>query len=83
MASKLLFIRGALKAPPATQDAFQMLPHVGLIEVKSKSILREEFALRSCLFLRAGFCHAGGRDEPVDATRRGDAWGRDTRDGHI
>ena len=54
-----------------------------LIEVKSKSIFREEFALRSCLFLRAGFCHAGGRDEPVDATRRGDAWGRDTRDGHI
>ena len=31
MASKLLFIGGALKAPPpATPDAFQMLPQVGL-----------------------------------------------------
>ena len=30
MASKLLFIGGALKAPPATRDAFQMLPQVGL-----------------------------------------------------
>ena len=31
MASKLVFIGGALKAPPATWDAFQMLPQVGLI----------------------------------------------------
>jgi len=30
MASKLVFIGGALKAPPATRDAFQMLPQVGL-----------------------------------------------------
>ena len=30
MASKLVFIGGALKVPPAIQDAFQMLSHVGL-----------------------------------------------------
>ena len=31
MASKVVFIGGALKAPPpATRDAFQMLPQVGL-----------------------------------------------------
>ena len=33
MAPKLVFIGGALKAPPpATRDAFQMLPQVGLID---------------------------------------------------
>ena len=32
MASKLVFIRGALKGPPATRDAFPMLPQVGLKE---------------------------------------------------
>ena len=37
MASKLVFIGGgALKAPPATQDAFQMLPHVGLTMFSTK-----------------------------------------------
>ena len=30
MASKLVFIGEDLKAPPATRDAFQMLPQVGL-----------------------------------------------------
>ena len=31
MASKLVFIGGGFKSPPATRDAFQMLPQVGLI----------------------------------------------------
>ena len=36
MASKLVFIGGALKAPPpATRDAFQMLPQVGLSKIQA------------------------------------------------
>ena len=45
MASKLVFIEegGALKAPPATRDAFQMLPLVGLMLRYRHSTFASEF----------------------------------------
>ena len=47
MASKLVFIGEDLKAPPATRDAFQMLPQVGL----KSSLLIHNFQKTTCLLL--------------------------------